>query len=143
MDLACLGTFKPFWASLYKRSPLCFNAEYIGGICFCSPMNDFNTLSIYAVLVETSDEQVSMISPSLSPVEVLVPSIISARYVLSELIKNRDILVACPIQTGRSPVARGSKVPVCPTFLILNCFFIFCIACLMTALTVCLRAGFH
>ena len=65
-----------------------------------------------------------MISPSTSAVVVFTPSFITASYSLSWLIKYLDIFVAFPNNRGNTPVAFGSNVPVCPTF-VFNIFFTF------------------
>src|SRR6266545_7381493 len=60
--------------------------------------------------------RVATTSPSASPVVVVVPSRSTAIYVLSASSNACANLVASPKQMGKSPVARGSSVPVWPAF---------------------------
>ena len=63
----------------------------------------------------------------MSSVSVSIPRRITAEYSLSSLIMYSDALTARPTSTGRTPVASGSSVPVCPTFLVSNIFRSICI----------------
>ena len=47
---------------------------------------------------------------------VVAPKLISAMYSLSCFCSSSANLVALPMQTRSTPVARGSNVPACPTF---------------------------
>src|SRR6266446_6425577 len=60
--------------------------------------------------------RVATTSPSASPVLVVAPSRSTATYVLSASSNSCANLVASPKQMGKSPVARGSSVPVWPAF---------------------------
>ena len=59
-----------------------------------------------------------MISPSASSVLVVWPSLIVASYSFSVSVRYPSSLVAFSTPTTRTPVAIGSSVPACPTFLV-------------------------
>ena len=104
--------------------PFFFLAENIGGTCFCFPKKDFKTLFtspssiVGTVLCFT-------ISPSVSNVFVASPNFNSAIYSLSKLVIDESCLVSFSVPIIKTPVANGSRVPPCPTFLCLVTFLIF------------------
>ena len=80
--------------------------------------------------VTPSTGRCAMISPSASPLAVAVPRRTSVRYSLSESSRKRENLVASPRQSGSTPVASGSRLPVCPTLRAPNSRFTRCTASL-------------
>ena len=54
--------------------------------------------------------------PVLSPVSVFSPNFISISYSFSQPLISSKRLVALPIKINKTPVAKGSSVPPCPTF---------------------------
>ena len=58
--------------------------------------------------------RVAITSPSASPVLVFIPKHALTQYALSASNKNCENLVASPKHMGSKPVAKGSKLPVCP-----------------------------
>ena len=65
-----------------------------------------------------------IILPDASSVSVAKPNETVNSYVFNKFSVNRMVFVASPIATGSKPVASGSKVPPCPTFLTPNFFLI-------------------
>ena len=92
--------------------PPTFKAEYIGGICFDGPMKERIASLNSSIVMLTSFS--SMTCPLISWVSVVMPSFISATYSFGM----SHSFVADPMHTGSTPVASGSRVPVCPIFLI-------------------------
>lgn len=89
-------------------------AEYIGGTCSIVPEKLCNADSKSARVAFTF--RVSSTSPVISSVSVTVPSLKDAIYALSCDGSSSQKRVAPPSRTGRTPVAMGSSVPVCPVF---------------------------
>ena len=56
--------------------------------------------------------------PVISRVSVSTPNKTPALYSLSSAVISSAIFVACPTVTIKTPSARGSRVPVCPTLFI-------------------------
>ena len=97
-------------------------AEYIGGICIYSPKKESSTFTSSSLVTHTFDSDKTV--PVISRVSVVIPRRTVAIYLLS-LSKTKLVsLVALPISTGKTPVAKGSSVPVWPTRLVLNARFI-------------------
>ena len=71
---------------------------------------------------------VAITSPSTSPVVVRTPKRTCATYDLCASSSICANLVASPKHSGRSPVAKGSSVPVCPAFSASNRRFAACSA---------------
>ena len=69
-----------------------------------------NIISGYSGFV--SGSALSVISPVISRVSVLIPRVNSASYSLSPILISSQVLVALPIQIGSRPLAMGSSVPV-------------------------------
>ena len=91
------------------------SAECIGGRCWMVP-----TKPGRAPVPRRSAKHVRRLFPtspcrSASSESVVTPRRSSASYSLSPLMRNGTSLVASPTQMGRTPVAIGSSVPVCPT----------------------------
>ena len=74
---------------------------------------DFNISRTFSSGIRAS------ICPLISCVSVLTPSLITATYSFSRSAISSQIRVAFPRHIGRTPSASGSRVPVCPIFLIL------------------------
>ena len=58
--------------------------------------------------------------PVISRVSVFIPSLISAIYSFASLVRISTSFVYLPITHTRTPLAMGSRVPVCPIFLVLK-----------------------
>ena len=86
----------------------------MGGVCFDNPINDLSSFCNFSNDNEIIFDSVNL--PSASPVELFHPSFIEASYVFSELSKWLENFVASPKHIGNNPVAKGSRVPVCPAF---------------------------
>ena len=118
--LVGISTSCPFLAYSYSFFPFTFIAEYIGGFCSISPSNVFSVFSML-LLFDCSSifcgiSFSSIIFPSASSVSVLFPNFNSTRYFLSWFTKYFEHCVPFPIKIGKTPCAKGSNVPVCPTF---------------------------
>src|SRR5271165_3050109 len=88
-----------------------------GGTCQISPTSPATAL--LSVSAETSAaDAVPVISPSASSVLVDWPSLIVATYSFSVSVRYPSSLVAFFTPTTSTPVAIGSSVPACPTFLV-------------------------
>src|SRR5699024_12858302 len=96
----------------YNFFPFTLIAEYIGGICIISPVNDASTCLISSSVGTESNVFSSTVSPSASSVVVLLPKNTSAIYCLCKGNKNEIIFVASPTQIGNTPSTEGSNVPV-------------------------------
>src|SRR5438128_12251307 len=64
--------------------------------------------------VSPSSGLVSRVRPALSWVSVVAPKRTTASYSFSPSLTKLAIFVASPMQMGKTPVAVGSRVPVCP-----------------------------
>ena len=85
----------------------------MGGICAIGPVKRGRTASNAARSTVTG--WVSSVSPDVSWVLVTSPSRRPAIYSFSPFSANSTARVACPTNTGRTPVAIGSNVPPWPT----------------------------
>src|SRR5580693_6164205 len=88
-----------------------------GGTCWISPVR----LAIAFASVSGATPAAGallMSSPSASSVLVDWPSLIVAWYSFSVRVRYPSSLVAFSTPTTRTPVAIGSRVPACPTFLV-------------------------
>ena len=88
-----------------------------GGTCEISPVNRA-TAAVSKAWVTPETSAVWVISPSASSVLVDWPSLIVAAYSFSVRVRYPSSLVAFSTPTTRTPVAIGSRVPACPTFLV-------------------------
>ena len=113
----------PSLAYLYAGTPFILIAEYVGGICFCTPTNELKVSTTSDL--ETFFKEVSITSPSASSVFVLWPNFITASYDLSSFKNNFDSFVPLLSPMIKSPLASGSNVPKCPAFFIANLCFTF------------------
>ena len=77
------------------------------------PLNESRAFSTVEIDKSTGFREV--VSPSASYVSVVTPNLITALYSLVLVRKYSVIRVACPKHIGITPVARGSRVPPCPT----------------------------
>src|SRR4051812_5710366 len=116
---ASRSTSSPARASSYSRFPSTFRAEYIGGVWVTRPTNPASA-SRARSSVKPSSGRVSRTRPAASWVSVICPNRTVASYSFSPSAMNPATLVASPTQIGRTPVAVGSRVPVCPQRLTLN-----------------------
>ena len=66
-----------------------------------------------------------MVGDLVSSVSELCPKVMVVSYVFWAFSRKGMSLVHLPSAIMRRPVANGSRVPVCPTFLVLKIFFIF------------------
>ena len=116
-DFGVSAATSPLRASSYARTPLTFFAENCGGICSIGPMNGATSGAKSMCSTFTS-----FVSPAGSPAasyeSVAQPNWITPSYVFSIPIRYACSRVALPTQRTSRPVASGSSVPVCPTFLI-------------------------
>jgi hypothetical protein len=110
---ASRSTVSPLRASSYSGTPPRFSAEYIGGTCSMSPRKRASTASSAASSTTAALRSAST-APSASPVSVVTPRHSVATYSLSESSRNCDHFVASPKHSGNTPVASGSRLPVCP-----------------------------
>ena len=91
----------------------------MGGNCFCFPKKLCNTFC--KVSSVNSGTGISLTTvPLSSPVSVCLPKVTSTKYCLRPSTANSKRRVAVPVKTGRTPAASGSRVPPCPTFLVLS-----------------------
>src|SRR5438105_6302401 len=111
---ATRSTSSPARASSYRRLPSTLRAENLGGVCSISPTKPRNA-SRTRSSVRPSTGRVSSTRPAESWVSVTCPKRTVASYSFSPSAMNPATLVASPTQMGRTPVAVGSSVPVCPT----------------------------
>src|SRR5438105_8325632 len=116
---ATRSTSSPARASSYRRLPSTLRAENIGGVCSISPTKPRNA-SRTRSSVRPSTGRVSSTRPAESWVSVTCPKRTVASYSFSPSAMNPATLVASPTQMGRTPVAVGSSVPVCPQRFTLN-----------------------
>src|SRR5712671_2997937 len=86
----------------------------MGGVCSMSPTNE-RSVSRTRSSVTPSTGFVSSTRPAASCVSVTCPKRTVASYSFSPSAMKPATLVASPTQMGRTPVAVGSSVPVCPT----------------------------
>jgi len=105
----------PCRASLYSGWPFCFSAEYIGGSCSIAPRKSLIASSTAASVTPEASLTVS-VSPSASAVAVVRPSVKVLSYPLSASSRYWENFVASPKHSGKTPVANGSRLPVCPAF---------------------------
>jgi len=86
----------------------------MGGVCWISPRNCGSASSTFS-RVTCLQGAVRTRAPSLSYVSVSHPSKHVVRYSFVQSKKSFSFLVPLPIPTTRTPSARGSSVPPCPT----------------------------
>ena len=111
------STVSPLRAALYNRSPFTLIALNIGGICLMSPSMALAPAAKSASLT-CSHGRRSSTSSQQSCDGVPSPSFIVPVYTLSIPVNESTIFVALPTQRMSKPVAFGSSVPQCPTFLL-------------------------
>src|SRR4051812_3713294 len=116
---ASRSTSSPARASSYRRLPSTLRAEYIGGVCSIRPTNPRNA-SATRSSVTPSTGRVFRVRPALSCVSVLCPKRTTPSYSFSPSLMKLAMRVASPMQMGSTPVAMGSRVPVCPQRFALN-----------------------
>ena len=85
----------------------------MGGTCRMVPVNRGSTASSSARVTLTGRSSSTV--PVLSWVSVTSPSRRRASYSFSPRSAKETALVAAPTNTGRTPVAMGSRVPAWPT----------------------------
>ena len=88
----------------------------MGGTCISSPVKRGRSSSSCCRVTETG-QRVST-SPEVSCVLVVQPRRRPATYSLSPDSAKDTARVACPTNTGSTPVAMGSSVPAWPTFFV-------------------------
>src|SRR3954452_7543288 len=71
-----------------------------------------------ASIVTGAMSYVAVTSPAASSVVVSTPRTTSATYVFGCAVRKRSSRVTFPTPTSSTPVASGSSVPACPTFLV-------------------------
>ena len=108
----------PSLAYSYNFLPFTLIAEYIGTSWIYLPLILSKAFIISFLSICTFSSLI--ILPSISSVSVKIPSVMVAIYSLSSLVNNFTNFVALPTHTIKTPEAMGSKVPVCPTFLVFN-----------------------
>src|SRR6476646_1480859 len=101
----------PRRASLYARSPPILTAEAAGIGSSTSPRRRASECSSSSGEGGSCD---SSESPWGSPVDVVDVRSTSVTYRLSNPTKHGANLVAAPESKSNNPVAKGSRVPVCP-----------------------------
>src|SRR5512139_2832954 len=86
----------------------------MGGRCRIFPLKPWKT----PVRVPSSPSQAfrEVTSPVTSSVVVSSPSLRTPSYPFGSSLRNGTSFVASLITTGRTPVAKGSSVPMCPAF---------------------------
>ena len=109
---ACLYALR---AISYARTPSTLLALNSGATCSCSPTKPRSISSTAWRVIPFTGKRAS-IAFSLSYEGVVAPKLTPARYCLGLRCSSSASLVALPMQTRRTPVARGSSVPACPTF---------------------------
>ena len=107
------STSLPCRASWYSFCPLILIAEYMGGTCITSPVKRGSSASSSCRVTWTGC--CSSTSPEVSCVLVTQPKCSPATYSLSPVSAKDTARVACPTNTGSTPVAMGSSVPAWPT----------------------------
>ena len=103
------ATSLPCRASSYSFCPLILMAEYMGGTCISSPVNRGSSASSSCRVTETG--YCASTSPEVSCVLVTQPRCSPATYSLLPDSAKDTARVACPTNTGSTPVAMGSSVP--------------------------------
>src|SRR5439155_20584805 len=91
----------------------------MGGVCSTRPTKSRSAWRTRSS-PRPSSGLVSTVRPALSCVSVVTPKRTTASYSFSPSLTKLAILVASPMQIGRTPVAVGSSVPVWPQRLVLN-----------------------
>src|SRR5258707_1054118 len=91
----------------------------MGGVCSTSPTNSCSAARTRSS-VRSPSGLVSSVRPAASCVSVVSPKRTTASYSFSPSEMKLAILVASPMQMGRTPVAVGSSVPVWPQRLVLK-----------------------
>ncbi len=87
----------------------------VGGIWLIWPVKAGNCCFMAAGL-NRGMRRSATTEPVRSSVSVATPSLRRARYSFSNFISSETRLVAAPKQSIRTPSAKGSRVPACPTF---------------------------
>ena len=83
-----------------------------------SPVNRGSTAATSSAVTVTGPS--ASVRPEISCVSVTRPSRSVATYSFSPLSAKETPRVACPTNTGSTPVAMGSSVPAWPTFFVFN-----------------------
>ena len=96
------------------RMPFCYG----GGIKNLSQIKDLISLGIEKVSISSSAIKNFSLIADASKVVVSAPKTISPTYRLGRPVRYWRILVHFPTPSTSTPVASGSKVPECPTFLV-------------------------
>lgn len=105
----------------YSFLPSTFTAEYIGTSWSYVPLKEL-IVFIISFLLKVLFSSFNML-PVISKVSVKIPSLKVAIYSLSWFVSKFDSFVALPIRQTKTPVARGSKVPVWPICLVSSIWF--------------------
>ena len=106
---------KAFLANSYALTPSTLLALNRGATCICSPMKALSASSTDSFSMWEQGKRASM-PFSRSKEGVVAPKLTPATYSLSCFWSSSARLVAGPMHTSSTPVARGSRVPACPTF---------------------------